>query len=136
MLSDILRALRGLRRNPLFAVAVTFILALGIGANTAVFSIVDAVLLRPLPYSAPDRLVSIEEVIPGRPFPAIPPQRYLLWRERSDLFQGSAAWIKDTLTLTGDGADPDQVMALRTTGGLFSVLGTGAYLGRPLAETD
>jgi putative ABC transport system permease protein len=62
MTKDLLWALRWLRKNPLFTAAVTAILALGIGANTAVFSIVDAVLLRPLPFESSSRLVRIEEI--------------------------------------------------------------------------
>src|SRR5712692_2941104 len=118
MLRDLQWALRWLRKNPLFTCAVTLILALGIGANTAVFSIVDAVLLRPLPYDHADRLVRIDETATKRPLSGVPAQDYLRWRDRTDLFEKTIPYVKDILTITGAG-DPDQVMVLRTDGGLF-----------------
>src|SRR6266478_4349053 len=86
MTKDLLWALRWLRKNPLFTAAVTAILALGIGANTAVFSIVDAVLLRPLPFESSSRLVRIEENFPKRSATAVLAQVYLTWRGRSEEF--------------------------------------------------
>ncbi len=77
MFKDLLWAVRWLRKNPLFTAAVTAILALGIGANTAVFSIVDAVLLRPLPFESSSRLVRIEEAGAKGAFTLVPAQDYL-----------------------------------------------------------
>ena len=76
---DLGHCLRIVRKSPVFAAAITAILALGIGANTAVFSVVDAVLLRPLPYLSPGRLVRIEEINSN-----ISSQEYLQWRNRGD----------------------------------------------------
>src|SRR5580704_2856692 len=100
MVQDLLWALRWLRRNPLFAGSVTLILALGIGANTAVFSIVDAVLLRPLPYESADRLVRVDESGAKRPITGVPIQDYLRWKDRGDVFEKSAPYVRDTLTIT------------------------------------
>ena len=127
--------LRWIRHNPLFAMALTGILALGIGASTAVFSIVDAILLRPLPYAQADRLVRIEEATTKRPNIGVTAAEYLEWRQRRDLFAGTAAYIRDMATVTGDGA-PDQLWVVRTTGGAFSLLGVEARLGRTLTESD
>ena len=135
MIRDLLWALRWLRNNPLFTASVTVILALGIGANTAVFSIVDAVLLRPLPYESSNRLVRIEETSTKVVLNGIPPEDYLRWSERSDLFEKTAAFLRDFLTLTGAG-EPDQVIVSRTSAVLFSMLGVHARLGRPLVESD
>jgi predicted permease len=134
MARDLLWALRWLRKNPLFTAAVTAILALGIGANTAVFSIADAVLLRPLPYAS-GRLVRIDETSATRPVSGVPAADYLRWRGRADLFEKTIAYTKDIVTLTG-GAEPDQVMALRASGALFPLLGSHARLGRALTAAD
>ncbi|MGH9665657.1 MAG: ABC transporter permease, partial [Bryobacteraceae bacterium] len=128
MMRDLAWALRWLRKNPLFAVAVTLILGLGIGANTAVFSVVDAVLLRPLPYESAAGLVGIEENNAKRAMKAVPAADYLFWRGRSELFDKTAPYIKDVVTMTG-ASEPDQVRALRSSGGLFSLLGVHAQLG-------
>ena len=134
MSRDILWALRWLRKSPLFAVAVIAILALGIGANTAVFSIVDAVLLRPLPYASADRLVRVQESsnMPG--LSGVPAQDYRRWSDRRDLFEITAPYVRDIVTLTGSG-EPDQVIAVRAAG-LFPMLGVHARLGRTLLPSD
>ena len=135
MTKDFRWALRWLRNNPLFTAAVTVILALGIGANTAVFSIVDAVLLRGLPYVSSDRMIRVEETATTRLIPGVPAKDYLRWRERSDLFEQTVPYVKDFVTLTG-GSEPDQVLALRTAGSLFPFLGVHARLGRALNDSD
>lgn len=134
MIHDLIWAWRWLRKNPLFTAAATAILGLGIGANTAVFSIVDAVLLRPLPYQSSDRLVRVDEMATKRMVSGVPANDYLRWRERTDLFARTVPYLKDTVTITG--GEPDQVVALRTAGGLFPMLGVRARLGRTLAESD
>lgn len=135
MLSDILHSLRWLRRNPGFGLAIIGILGLGVGANTAVFSIVDAVLLRALPYAASDRLVRIDEVTKTRLMSGVAARNYLTWGGRGDVFDQVVPFIKDWVTLTGDTA-PDQVIALRTSGELFPLLGIAPRLGRTLSGAD
>ena len=130
LVGDLRHGLRIVRKSPILAAAITAILALGIGASTAVFSIVDAVLLRPLPYASPGRLVRIEELNAN-----ISSQEYLQWRNRSDLFEKIEAQHRDDVTVTGT-AEPDQIIAQRTTGGLFSLLGVHAQLGRTLMDSD
>ncbi len=131
---DLLWALRWLRKNPLFTAVIVFILALGIGANTAIFSIVDAVLLRPSPYPAPERLVRIEESSTSRSLSGVPVKDYHRWAGRTDIFERIAPYIRDTVTLTGDG-EPEQIIAVRSLG-LFPLLGVSARLGRTLIESD
>lgn len=132
---DLRHGFRALVRKPRFAAGVTAILALGIGASTAVFSIVDTVLLRPLPYTFADRLVKIEEVSTKRDIGGLPPQDYLSLRSRTDVFDKSAAYVRDDVTATGIG-EPVQVIVRRTSAGLFSLLGVHARLGRALVESD
>ncbi len=131
---DLLLALRWMRKDPFFTTAIVFILALGIGANTAVFSVVDAVLLRPSPYPSAERLVRIEESSTSRALSGVPIKDYQRWAGRSDIFERIAPYIRDTVTLTGDG-EPDQVIAVRSLG-LFPVLGIPARLGRTLIASD
>ena len=131
---DLFWALRWLRKDPFFAAAIVFILALGIGANTAVFSIVDAVLLRPSPYPSAERLMRIEESSTSRALFGVPVKDYQRWANRNDIFEKIAPYIRDTVTLTGDG-EPEQVIAVRSVR-LFPVLGVPAQLGRTLIASD
>src|ERR671936_195391 len=134
MRQDLWWAGRWLRKNPFFAAAVVFILALGIGANSAVFSIVDAVLLRPSPFPHADRLVRIEERVTNRTLTGVRFKDYQRWATRADIFERAAPYLRDTVTLTGD-AEPEQVIAVRTLG-LFTVLGVQAQSGRSLIASD
>jgi putative ABC transport system permease protein len=136
MARDLLWAVRRLFKNPWFTAAVTCILALGIGANTAIFSIVDAVLLRPLPVESSVRLLRVEEAGTQRPIAFNPAQDYFQWRDRRDLFDKTVPYLKDFVTLTSDGSEPDQVVAVRTSAGLFSLLPIHPELGRPLVDSD
>ena len=135
MIRDLQWAARWIRRNPLFAIAVIGILGLGIGASTAAFSIADAVLLRPAGYGGSATLVRVDETSPKRVVNGMPASDYLRWRGRTDLFQSSAPFMKDMVTLGGI-ATPDQMFALRTSGGLFAMLGARAAVGRTLVEAD
>lgn len=134
MRADLLWALRWLRKDPFFAAAVVLILALGIGANTAVFSIVDAVLLRPSPFPSAERLVRIEESSTSGAFSGVPIKDCQRWADRNDIFEKIAPYIRDTVTLTG-GGEPEQVIAVRSLR-LFPVLGVPARLGRTLIASD
>ena len=131
MLRDLLWACRSLRRNRLFTLAILAILALGTGANTAIFSIVDAILLRPLPYDAADRLVRIEETSTKGNRNRLPSADYELLASRTDLFELAAAHLRDDMTIYGAG-EPSQVTARRVTPDLFKLLGARARLGRTL----
>ncbi len=135
MTRDLTQALRRLWKAPWFLAAVIAILALGIGANTAVFSIADAVLLRPPPYQAAARLVSIEQTTPKWVMSVISADDYLSWGDRRDLFEKTVAYRRDIVTLTNAG-DPDQVFVVRTSPQMFSLLGVPARLGRTLLDSD
>ncbi len=133
--NDVRRALRQFRKSPALSVTIAGILALGIGATTAVFSIVDAVLLRPSPYPSPERLVRIEErSVSGAPSSAVSIPDYRRWAKRYDIFEEVAPYSRDIVTLTGNG-EPEQVTAVRSLR-LFQVLGVGARLGRTLLASD
>ena len=134
MRQDLWIAVRWIRKNPFFAGAIVLILALGVGADSAAFGIVDAVLLRPSPFPQPGRLVRVEESITRRNLTGVPCKDYQRWAGRADIFEGTAAYLRDTVTLTGDG-EPEQVIAVRTLG-LLPVLGVPAQLGRSLVASD
>jgi len=135
MPADFVHALRRFSKNPWFLAAVVAILALGIGANTAVFSVADAVLLRPPPYQAADRLVTIEQTTPQWVMSIISADDYLFWSVRADLFEKTVPYRRDIVTLTNAG-DPDQVFTVRTSAQMFSLLGVRARLGRTLLDSD
>ncbi|HTS75048.1 MAG TPA: ABC transporter permease [Bryobacteraceae bacterium] len=135
MFRDLLGTFRWLRRSPLFTLTITAILALGIGANTAIFSLVDAVLLRPLPYAAADRMVRIQATSAKNPTIGISAREYFPWRARTDLFEKTIPFVKDVSTMTGAG-DPDQVWVFRVPGEMFATLGARPRLGRTLVESD
>jgi predicted permease len=136
---DLKLALRTIRRSPTYASVVVGTLALTLGASTAVFSIVNGVLLRPLPYANPEQLVSIREVIPqwAQEYPTllVNPRHFDLWRNRATTFGPMAAMDWRTMTLTGAG-EPFQATVLRTSGTLFEVLQTQVGKGRALQRRD
>lgn len=128
---DLRFALRSLARSPGFTAAAVAMLALGIGANTAVFSVVDAVLLKPLPYADAGRLLDVSETNPqqpGDPYEASYPN-FLDWRARSESLAGLAAWMSATTTLTGDG-EPTRLATAFASSDLLDVLGAPPARGR------
>ena len=136
LVRDVRHMARGLRRSPGFAIAVVLTLAIGIGGNTAIFSVVDQLLLRPLPYPDGDDLVTVSEVFAtGRP--EVSPANWLDWQRQSRTFRALAAWriVPDGVTLTGVG-EPTQLKAQIVSAEFFSVLGVGPALGRTLSEDD
>jgi putative ABC transport system permease protein len=132
---DLRYALRTLRNNPGFAAVTVLTLALGIGANTAIFSVINAVLLRPLPFSNPDQLCIITESLPS--FPAIGPsyENFQDFRDRAKSFSAVSATRLTTLTLTGAG-EPERLSAQMTSASMFPLLGVRAPLGRTFAPEE
>jgi putative ABC transport system permease protein len=129
-LNDVRIALRSLAKSPGFTITVLLILALGIGANTATFSMVNAVLMRSLPYPEPDRLV---DVWPEKPLPR---GAYALLEQRSRSYEDLIGYGQvSRLSLTGVG-EPVRLSSLFVTGDFFSVLGSRAALGRAFQEGD
>ena len=140
LMSDLKHAFRSLRKNPAFTIAAVIVLALGIGANTAIFSIVNGVLLRPLPYEKPNELVQLWHTPPQRQFPgmkqfSLSAANYLDWEQQNDVFQQSAIYASERFRLTGSG-EPQEVSAARVEPTFFSVLGVRALMGRTIASDD
>jgi putative ABC transport system permease protein len=132
---DVRYGLRMLRRSPGFTAAALLTLTLGIGANTAIFTVVDAVLLKPLPYADPDRLVTIGDRHPDGSLSGVGLATALDWRERSGSFAQFAMirlWIP---TLEGDG-DAERLPAVRVSWNYFDVLGARPALGRGFTPDD
>jgi putative ABC transport system permease protein len=134
---DLRFGLRTLRQSPAFTAVAILTLALGIGANTAIFSVVRAALLRPLPYAQPDRLITLGEVrgqqeLSGQlttgSWNASYPD-YLDWRTQSKTFESLAGFTADGFTLRGAG-EPESVFAVQATTNFFSTLGVKPLLGR------
>jgi predicted permease len=140
MRADLQYALRTLQRNPAFAAIVILILAIGIGANTAMFSIVDGVLLRPLPFDNPSRLVAVQEMVPkfARMAPTVPvnAMHFEEWRKNWHSAEDLAMLSSYSTNLTS-GGDPERVIIGRVSYSLFSTLGVHPQLGRSFrAEED
>ncbi|HKD13280.1 MAG TPA: ABC transporter permease, partial [Candidatus Angelobacter sp.] len=136
-LQDARFGLRMLRRSPGFAVVAAVTLALGLGANTAMFSVIDAVLLRPLPFADPDRLVRIIDANPSKGFPRFSssPPNFIDWRAQAQSFTGMAASTGGTLTLSGSG-DAQRLKALYVTPDFFGVFGVEAIVGRTFTTEE
>jgi putative ABC transport system permease protein len=132
---DFRRALRMLGRNPGFACITTLTLAIGIGATTTIFSFVDAVLLRPLPYEHADRIVRILERRPTGATSWFSTLAYLDWKAHSTGLERMAAYQLGLATLTGYG-DPIPLRVGRVTADYFNVFGVRAFIGRTFAEGD
>ncbi len=135
---DLRHACRGLLKNRGFTTVAVLTLALGIGANTAIFSVIDAVLLRPLPYRDPDRLAIVWEDATAVGFPrnTPAPANYADWKGGNTVFEDMAAVATQNFSLTGDG-EPEQIVSQAVTANFFSLLGVTPALGRTfLAEED
>ncbi len=132
---DVRFAVRSLRKNPVFTIVAVLTLALGIGANTAIFSVVNGVLLRPLPYLHPQRLVFLSESSPQVPDMSISMEDFNDWRNTNTVFENMVAYQADSATLTGHG-DPLQLQVRRVTASLFATLGVQPILGRPISPDD
>src|SRR5690242_4130416 len=127
---------RMLRRNPGFSATVIFTLALGIAANTAVFTITDAVLLRPFSYKQPDRLVLLDATRKAEGTSnGFTLNRYELIRDHVSSLSGVAVATNDSLNLSGIG-DPQQVPVARSSGNFFELLGIAPQVGRVFSDSD
>ncbi|HET7293788.1 MAG TPA: ABC transporter permease [Vicinamibacteria bacterium] len=137
LLQDLRHALRLVLRQPGFAVTAVLTLALGVGANTAIFSVVQAVLLRPLPFDAPDRLVLVWEtnVRRDRFRNVANPGNFLAWGERNHVFEDMAAFSPWKANLAGEGG-AERVPIGAVTHTFFSVLGARPQLGRAFEASD
>jgi len=134
ILEDIRHALRGLRHDPLLALTAAATLALCIGANTTMFSLVDSILIRPLPYPSSDRIYWVTEHIGPTENLSIAADYYSL-REQNKVFEDVSAF--DTLTLNWTGIDkPEQLDAAQVSASFFRVMGTQPLLGRTLAPNE
>jgi predicted permease len=137
---DLRFALRSWRRSPAFAIAAIATLAIGIGANAAIFSVVSGVLLRPLPFADPRTLVQLYETQPrnsstmGFDGPVVF-QDFDQWRRQSRLLQGMVAYTNSARNFQ-DGGEPEQVAAVAAERGLFSLLGVAPLIGRTFGDGD
>jgi putative ABC transport system permease protein len=136
MSKDLLHACRVLSKSPRFALTAVAVLALGIGANSAMFSLVYSVLLRPMPYSAPDRVAVVlgTQGLRDAPF-SLAPADYLDYHQRTHSFGPMAAAEVWSASLTGDG-EAEDLHGIRTTAQIFDVLGVPAALGRTFLPDD
>ena len=134
---DILYALRGLRKRPGFTIVALLTLALGIGANTSIFSVVNAVLLRPLKFKDPDRLAIVWEdaTFAGFPLNTPAPANFIDWKTQNRSFEDMAAVASSSFNLTGDG-EPERVAAHSVTANFFPVLGVQPLLGRSFTHNE
>ncbi len=141
-LQDLRYALRGLRRSPLFTVVALFTLAIGCGANTAVFSVVDGVLLKPLPYPNPDELVAVWHTAPGAPGLTdvsgglrLSPSMLVTYQEENRSFEKIGMWFSGSASVTGIG-EPEQVTSVLIMGDVLQAVAVPPLLGRWLDATD
>lgn len=137
LLDDARHSLRRLRHQPGFTLVAVLTLAIGIGANSAIFSLVNGVLLDPLPYPDPDRLVLAMHEAPGLGFPEVPHSEatYFLYLEQHEGFEGIAIFDDGTANLTGE-EEPEKVQSSRASANVFSVLGVNPARGRGFMDGE
>src|SRR5580692_4371643 len=137
LFADLRYAVRTLRRSPIFTAAAVLTMALTIGANTAIFSVVNAVLIRPLTFASPERLMQVAEKNDNLNISnfAASVLNYLSWKEQNRSFQGLAAIGSGTYTVTGRG-DPEQINGATISPSLLPILGIQPVLGRGFRDGD
>src|SRR6185295_1546892 len=126
-----------LGRAPLFTSVTVATLAIAIGANTAIFSVLDGVLLKPLPYAHPEELVGLWHTAPGVNIAELnsSPSLYFTYREDGRTFQDVGLWTEGSATVTGL-AEPERVSVLRVTDGVFPLLGVPPVMGRTFSREE
>ena len=131
------RIVRRLLQAPLFTSVAVITLGVGIGANAAIFSVIDGVLLRPLPFAEPDTLVGMWHTAPGLGFPLAnqSPATYLTYREDGRVFEDVGMWDNSAVSITGAG-EPERVTALQVTDGILPILRVQPILGRRFDRDD
>src|SRR2546430_1917712 len=135
--NDLKQVLRRLGRAPMFTVITLITLAAGVGANTVVFSVLEGVLLKPLPYPKPDELIGVWLTAPGinlKEF-ELSPSDYFIFRDQNRTLQDLGLYAGDSVSVTGV-AEPEQVRALRVTDGTLPLLGMPPLLGRSFTKQD
>ncbi len=136
MLNDLRYALRQLVKAPSFTIVAILTLALGIGACTAIFSVVNTVLLRPLDYPDPDRIVMIRETqLPQFPEFSVSPPNFLDWQKQTKSYEHLAAYSGAGMNLTGEG-EPQRLIGVKATAHYFDVMGVKPILGRMLLPEE
>ena len=136
MLNDFRYGIRSLLKHPGFTVIAVLTLGLGIGVNTAIFSVVNTVLLRALPFQNPERLVSVGKSATSQGLPGLAGYEYLAWSEKSSDFEDIAAHSSSNYNLSGIG-EPERVQGGKVTHSFFTTLGVSPLRGRAfLPEED
>src|SRR5579864_6865014 len=142
LLADVRYGLRALRHNSMFTAVALLTIAIGIGANTAVFSVVNSVMLKPLNYPNSEQLVSLHQVAPGAPGLAdfenglhLSPSMYFTYAEHNRAFQSLGVWDTGTASVTGL-AEPEQVRTVEVSDGVLQALDVPPAVGRWLSEAD
>jgi predicted permease len=138
LLAQLKQVLRRLARTPMFTAVALITVAAGVGANTVVFSVLEGILLKPLPYTRSDQLVVVthraEGINSGGDFPGAP-SNYFIYREQNKTFEDIAMMTNDSVSITGSG-EPEQVRVQRMTDGMIGVLGVAPALGRGFSRQD
>src|SRR5215218_5455931 len=134
-LRDARHSLRMFRQSPGFTIAAVAALALGIAANTAIFSIINAVLLKPVPFPDIDRLVVFQTTGPQGPFNAASPAKFQHWREQGTIVEGVAAYTSNVVNLT-TGGFPEQIRAGRVSADYFRLFGAPVDRGRTFTADE
>lgn len=134
---DFRYALRTLRRMPMFTIVATLTLALGIGATSAMFTLVNGILLRPLPYPDADRLVRVLQAYPEKGLDSwgVSQENIVMYRDRATDFEAFSAYRSSSMTLTGSGG-PMRLSGARVTADFFRVMGVNPMLGRPFTREE
>jgi putative ABC transport system permease protein len=137
LLQDLKYGVRMLAKSPGFTIIAVLTLALGIGANTAIFSVINATLLARLSYSQPDSIVMVWEHHPSRGFPhnSVSPGNFLHWQDANTVFEQMAAFVDVRANLTGTG-EPEQIPGQAVTPNLFPLLGINARIGRTFVAEE
>src|SRR5829696_5842829 len=129
MTKDLIHSIRSLIRHPAFTAVAVITLTLAIGVNTTIFSVVNAVLLKALPFRDPQQLVSVHSAPSAGGLPGIAAYQYLAWKDNNTTFDDLAAFTDNNFNLTGNG-EPERLSCAQVTASLFTTLGVQPLRGR------